>query len=106
MATASWAHISAYWISVAAIAGVFCPKTLVATSCASWLRLAAISAGGTCAANAASYAPAAAVAWVAASAAWAAVPCIQARYGVTAAAMLTDDGPTHEPLVRLSITDV
>src|SRR5262249_33283234 len=46
-----------------------------------------------------------AVAWVAASAAWADVPSIQARYGVTAAAMLTDDGPTHDPLVRLSITD-
>ena len=51
---ASCAHISAYWISVAAIAGVFCPKKLVATSVASRLRLAAITGGGTVMANAVS----------------------------------------------------
>ena len=54
IARASWAHISAYWTSVAAIAALFCPTMLVATSDASWLRLAAISSGGTWAANAVS----------------------------------------------------
>ncbi|CKS16443.1 Uncharacterised protein [Mycobacterium tuberculosis] len=50
----SWAHISPYSASVAAIAAVFCPKMLVATSDMSWLRLAAICGGGTTAANAVS----------------------------------------------------
>ncbi len=54
MVAASWAHISAYWASLAMMAGVFCPKTLVATKLASWARLAAITGGGTVAANAAS----------------------------------------------------
>ncbi|PQM48462.1 hypothetical protein C1Y40_01317 [Mycobacterium talmoniae] len=39
---------------MAAIAGVFCPRMLVATRVASWVRLAAISGGGTVAENAAS----------------------------------------------------
>src|SRR5579884_685069 len=105
MARASWAHISLYWASVAAIAAVFCPKMLVAINDANWLRLAAISTGGTCAANAVSLAVAAAVAWVAASAACAAVADIHATYGATAAAMFSDDGPSHGPLVRLETTD-
>ena len=47
MAAASWAHISMYWASVAAIAGVFCPKKLVATNVINNTRLAAITGGGT-----------------------------------------------------------
>src|ERR1700733_13995482 len=54
IAAASRAHISAYWASVAAIAGVFCPTMLVATNAANDARLAAISGGGTVAANAVS----------------------------------------------------
>src|ERR1700761_4941848 len=54
IAVASWAHISAYWTSVAAIAAVFCPSTLVAINVISRLRLAAITGGGTVIANAAS----------------------------------------------------
>jgi hypothetical protein len=46
--------MSPYWASVAAIAGVFWPKTFVATSDVSWARLAAITGGGTVIANAAS----------------------------------------------------
>ena len=60
MAPASWAHISMYWASVAAMAGVFCPKKLVAISVANNTRLAAITGGGTVIANAASKAAAAA----------------------------------------------
>ena len=54
IATASCAHIAAYCASVAAIAGVFCPKKFVATSAASRLRLTAIAGGGTVMAKAAS----------------------------------------------------
>ncbi|CFS17869.1 Uncharacterised protein [Mycobacterium tuberculosis] len=54
MAAASWAHISAYWASVAAIAGVFCPKKLVATSATNSARLATTTGGGTVIANASS----------------------------------------------------
>ena len=54
MVTASWTHISAYWASVAAIAGVLMPRKFVATSVASSARLAAITGGGTIPANAAS----------------------------------------------------
>ena len=46
-----------------------------------------------------------AVAWLAVCAAWAAVCCIQAKYGVTAATMLIDDGPTHGPLLNVSMTE-
>ncbi|KZS69076.1 hypothetical protein LAUMK35_02442 [Mycobacterium pseudokansasii] len=66
MAAASWAHISAYCASVAAIAGVFCPRMLVATRAASRTRLAATTGGGTVIAKAVSYAAAEAMAWVAA----------------------------------------
>ena len=87
------------------MAGVFCPKMLVATNCASWVRLAEISAGGTWAANAVSYAVAAAVAWAAASPAVAPAACIQLKYGVTAANMAIDVGPVHGPLTKLSMVD-
>jgi hypothetical protein len=60
---------------VAAIAGVFWPKKLVAINIISRARFATISGGGTVAANAAAWAPAAARAWVAASSAcWAVAP--------------------------------
>jgi hypothetical protein len=55
----SWAHISPYWVSVVAIAEVFCPKKLEATSAISRVRLAATTGGGTVSAKAASYAAAA-----------------------------------------------
>ena len=54
IAAASWAHISAYCASVAAIAAVFWPRKFVATNATSNARLAAISGGGTVAMNAAS----------------------------------------------------
>src|SRR5271169_321572 len=54
IAAASWAHISAYCASVAAIAGVFCPTMLVATNAANNDRLTAMIGGGTVALNAAS----------------------------------------------------
>ncbi|BAN30280.1 hypothetical protein MAHJHV53_29410 [Mycobacterium avium subsp. hominissuis] len=54
MAAASWAHISPYCASVAAIAAAFCPSTLLAINAASWARLAATSAGGTVMAKAVS----------------------------------------------------
>ncbi|CAG7074350.1 hypothetical protein PICSAR18_02871 [Mycobacterium avium subsp. paratuberculosis] len=54
MAAASRAHISAYSASVVAIAGVFCPRMLVATSWASSVRLAVTTGGGTVSANAVS----------------------------------------------------
>jgi hypothetical protein len=71
IAVTSWAHISEYSASVAAIAAVFCPKMLVAISVISRARLAATAAGGTVAMNAASNAPADNRAWLAASSAWA-----------------------------------
>ena len=43
-----------YWASVAAIAGVFCPRKLVAINAIDRARLAAISGGGTVIAYAAS----------------------------------------------------
>ena len=60
------------------IAGVFCPRMLVAISDINRLRLAAITGGGTVATNAAPYAAAAARAWLAARSAWAAVAAIHA----------------------------
>ncbi|OMC51554.1 hypothetical protein A5747_23150 [Mycobacterium sp. IS-836] len=53
IAPASWAHISPYSASVAAIAGVFWPRMLVAISNISCARLAATIGGGTVIANAA-----------------------------------------------------
>ncbi len=52
IAPASWAHISPYSASVAAIAGVFWPRMFVAISDISCARLAAIIGGGTVIANA------------------------------------------------------
>ena len=54
MAPASWAHISPYSASVAAIAGVFWPRKLVAINVINRARLAAITGGGTVAVKAAS----------------------------------------------------
>ncbi|BCO60585.1 hypothetical protein MINTM006_05350 [Mycobacterium intracellulare] len=54
IAAASWAHISPYCASVAAIAGVFCPRKFVANNSISNARFAAITAGATVSANAAS----------------------------------------------------
>src|SRR6202000_3476673 len=99
MATASCAHISAYWISVAAIAGVFCPKKLVATSAASRLRLAAITGGGTVMANAVSYAPAAGWAWPSDSSACSAVAVSHSTKYAAAAVIDSDDGPDQAPEV-------
>ncbi len=90
---------------MAAIATVFCPKMLVATSDASWLRLAAITGGGTTEANAVSKAAAADLAWVAVCSACAAVVLIQAAYGAAAAAIAADDGPCHDPPVRPAIAE-
>ena len=47
IAPASWAHISPYSASVAAIAGVFWPRMFVATSDINRARLAATIGGGT-----------------------------------------------------------
>src|ERR1700722_20222163 len=44
----------AYSASAAAIAALFCPRMLVCNSDSSWVRFAAISVGGTVAANAVS----------------------------------------------------
>ncbi len=82
---------------------VFCPKMLVAINVIKRLRLAAISGGGTVIANAASYAAAAALAWVAVCSACAAVVVIHSRYGVAAAAIEADDGPSHSPSVSSEI---
>jgi hypothetical protein len=54
LAAAEPVHISPYSVSVAAIAAVFWPMMLLATNDANWLRLAAMDAGGTVSANAAS----------------------------------------------------
>ena len=106
MAAASWAHISMYWASVAAIAGVFCPKKLVATNVTNNTRLAAITGGGTVNVNAVSKAAAAARAWLAASSAAAPAVLIQLTYGATAAIIDREAGPSHGELVSSSITDV
>src|SRR5271169_1751006 len=93
MAAASWAHISTYWASAAAIAGVFRPKKLVATSVANRTRLAATTGGGTVAAKAASKAAAAARACAADCSACAAVVAAHATYGATALDIATDAPP-------------
>src|ERR1700761_6134194 len=76
----------------------------VAISDISALRLAAITGGGTVIAKAASYAPAAAVAWVAVCSACAAAPVSQATWAVAAAAIDADDGPSQGPAVRPAIS--
>ena len=86
---------------MAAIAGVFCPSTFVATSVASKLRLATISGGGTVAAKAVSYAPTAAVACAAACCACSPVAPSHVTYGAAAAAIEMELGPVHGPLARV-----
>src|ERR1700677_4824582 len=105
MAAASWAHISAYRASFIMIAGVFCPRKLVATKAASSARFAAIAGGGTIIANAASYAATAARAWLAVSSAWAPVEVNQWMWGVTADIIAAEVGPTHELLVSSANAD-
>ena len=106
MAAASWAHISMYWASVAMIAGVFCPKKLVAISVISNTRLATITGGGTVIANALSNAAAAARAWLALSSARPAAAPSQLTYGATADTIAVDEGPTHGALVSSVITEL
>ena len=89
---------------MAAIAAVFWPITLVATSIASCVRLVATTSGGTVIANAASKALAAAEAWAAVCSACAPVVLIQVMYGSTAAAIVADVGPSHSPS-KTSIVD-
>jgi hypothetical protein len=105
MAAASCAHISAYSASLTAIAGVFCPKKLVATSTASWMRFAATTGGGTVAAKAVSKAAAAARAWPAVRSACVAVAAAQATYGAIAAAMVNDAPPDHRPCSPESVVE-
>jgi hypothetical protein len=95
-----------YWASVAAIAGVFCPKKFVAINVINNTRLAAITGGGTVIINAASKAAAAARAWLAASSAAAPAALIQLTYGVTADIIVREAGPNHGELVSSSITEV
>jgi hypothetical protein len=78
---------------------------LVATSAISSSRLAAISGGGTVAVNAASYAAAADLAWLAADSACMAVVFIHCTYGKAAAAIDIDAEPNHGPPVSSKIAD-
>ena len=87
------------------IAGVFMPKKLVATNIANCARLAAISGGGTVAANADSNADAAALAWVAACSACVAAVPIHATYVAAAAAIDADAGPRQLPSVSPDMTE-
>jgi hypothetical protein len=66
------------------------PRKFVATSIPGRLRLAAITGGGTCTANAASNAAAAALACAAVCSAWAAVVVIHATLVAAAAAIDAD----------------
>ena len=98
-AVASWAQNSPYIASLAAIAGVFCPRMLVATSAASWARLAYTTGGGIVAENAASYAAAEAVAFAAASCSCTEVVLSQSMLCWAAAAAAADEEPVHsEPV--------
>src|ERR1700749_1793403 len=105
MAAASCAHISAYRASVIMIAGVFCPKKLVATKAASGARFAAIAGGGAVIATAASYAATAARAWLAVSSACVPVEVNQSMYGVMAGIIAAHVGATHELLVSSANAD-
>src|SRR5271157_1480391 len=105
MAAVSWAHISAYCISVAAIAAVFWPKRFVATRASNRLRLAATTGGGTVSANAVSYAVAAALAWLAVCSACVAVIRVHATYGAAAASIDAAAGPSQGPAVSTVTTD-
>src|SRR6201986_1388750 len=99
IAATSWAQNSPYSASAAAIAVLFCPKMLVCNSDSSWVRFAAISAGGTVAANAVSVALAPAGAWPAVVPACPAVVDSHDTYGAAAAAAASDDAPCQSPLM-------
>jgi len=77
----------------------------VATNVANNVRLAAITGGGTVAANATSYAAAAARAWLAVSSAWEESVPSHVKYGVTADTIDVEAGPIHGPLVSSEIAD-
>jgi hypothetical protein len=77
----------------------------LAADAASRARLAAITGGGTVAANAVSNATTAVLAGAPASSACAAVLLIHCTYWVTAATTDTDAGPSHCPLLRSASTD-
>src|SRR5438309_8317072 len=105
MAVASWAHISAYWASVAAIAAVFWPKKLVAMRASNWVRLATITGGGTVMAKAWSKAAAAALACMAVCFVCWAVAVSHCTYGVAAAVIDADAGPCQCSVVRPERTE-
>src|SRR5271167_1342114 len=104
MVPASWAHISMYWASVTAIAGVFWPRKLVAIRLANSTRLAAITGGGTVMANAVSKAAAATWAWLAVCSARSDNELSHATKGVTAESIARDEGPIHGESVSSEIT--
>src|ERR1700685_1863122 len=101
MPSASWIHMSRYSASFWAIAPVFWPRKLLATSVVNSVRLAVITDGGTIDAYAVWYSHAAALACAPVWAPSAAVLCSQVMYGSAAAAMCADDGPSHVPVVRV-----
>jgi hypothetical protein len=78
---------------------------VVATNAAIRARLAAITGGGTVAANAVSNATTGVLAWAPAFPACAAVLLIHCTYAVTAATTDADAGPSHCPLLRSASTD-
>src|SRR5262249_45800672 len=105
MAEASWAHISAYCASVAAIAAVFWPKKFVAISAISNARLAAITGGGTVIAYACSKAIAAAMACIAVCWVCSAVIDSQLTYGMAVAVIACAAGPYQLNVVKSESTD-
>ncbi|BBX72945.1 hypothetical protein MSHI_08510 [Mycobacterium shinjukuense] len=78
---------------------------MVATNSPNNTRLAVTAAGCTVADNAVSKAVAAARAWLAANSDCPAAALNQPTYGAAAAAIATDDGPAHGPLVNPAITE-
>ncbi len=94
-----------YSNSVIAIAGVFWPRMFVAINESNWTRFAATAGVGTVPTNADSNAVAAARAWAAAASACPAAALNHPTYGVAAAAIDSDAGPAHGPLVNPEITD-
>ena len=90
---------------MAAIAGVFWPKMLVATNTANSTRFSAITGGGTVIANACSYAATPAVTCPAACCACPAKVPIHDAYMVAAAAIHAEEAPSHGPVTSPVITD-
>ncbi|BBY25576.1 hypothetical protein MSTO_57810 [Mycobacterium stomatepiae] len=86
-----------YSNSVIAMAAVFWPRMLVAIKVISWIRFAAMAAGGTVAANADSYDVAATRACTADMEACAAAVCNHCKYGAAACVIDSEDGPIHCP---------